>query len=98
MKSNDLIVIFMNKEDANGGEGTKVPLIAHVHSKELLFLLSSQPNVSGMREAFRAPMRSVHGWKKLTLAGFSVCCLQTTIGATTPKQKTIEQTRLMSLM
>lgn len=36
----------MNEEDANGREGTKVPLIAHVHSKELLF---SQPNVSGMR-------------------------------------------------
>lgn len=43
------IVIFMNEEDANGREGTKVPLIAHVHSKELLFSLYSQPNVSGMR-------------------------------------------------
>lgn len=31
------IVIFMNEDqDANGREGTEVPLIAHVHSKELL--------------------------------------------------------------
>lgn len=98
MKSNDLVVVFMNEEDANGGEGTEVPLMAHVHSKELLFSLSSQPNVSGMREPFRAQTGSVHGWRKLTLGGFSECCLQTTIGATTAKQKTIEQTRLMSLM
>lgn len=35
------IVILANEEEyANGGEGTEVPLIAHVHSKEPLFLLS----------------------------------------------------------
>lgn len=28
------------EEDANGGEGIEVPLMVHVHSKELLFSLS----------------------------------------------------------
>lgn len=55
-------------------------------------------SVSRMRQAFRAQTGSGHGWRKLTLGGLSVCCVQTTIGATARKQKAIEQTRLMSLM
>lgn len=51
-----------------------------------------------MRQPSGAHQGSGHGWRKLTLGRFSVCCLQTTMGAKTLKQKTIDQTRLMSLM
>lgn len=76
----------------------RVPQMAHVHSKELLLPLSSQANVSGMRRPFRAQRRSVRGWRKLTLGGFSVRCLRTTMEATAAKQNPIEPTRLMSPM